>query len=72
MTQKNITWPEITDSECISIEKGDVLIGDGYIIANEETLSAIGDGSCWRVVGTLQPGEDLEAALDRIEREVNY
>lgn len=64
-------WSEITDSEGITIDKGDILAGaDGYIVADLETIDAIGDGSAWRAIGALRDGETLDAALDRIRKEI--
>lgn len=66
---KKSTWPEIMDSEGIKIEQGDILAQeDGvYIVADTDTLDALGDGSAWRAIGSLEDGEDLDAALERIQ-----
>jgi len=65
-------WPEIVDSEGVDIENNDILEQDGqYIVANADTLETIGDGSAWRIVGSLRDGEGLGTALERIQDEVN-
>ena len=69
-------WPEIRDCEGDIIEQRDILLNANghecrYIVANFDSIDEIGDGSTWRAVDYLREGEDLEAALDRIEKEVN-
>lgn len=77
MEKKFENWPVIRDCEGDIIEQGDILLaGNGpecrYIVADFDSIEEIDDGSSWRAVGYLHDGEDLAAALDRIEREINY
>jgi hypothetical protein len=72
-TRLKASWPVIMDCEGIDIEQGDILAQEGgvYIIADTDTLEAIGDGSTWRAIGSIEDGEDLSAALERIQREIS-